>query len=459
MQASLSPVPSGQRECPLRYLHDLSGQKQGGVLTKFADLRKGAADVTMSEKSLTRYLKGQTPSDPRVSALLVRVYIQEIERKLLDLLANIQTPVHRGRLPDLLSSADLARELNSVLQRAMNSVRELEGVRGLKTPDIKEILDSLLPPSNPPMSLPAAETPDQGSPQLTAQPAERETWVTLLQRKKAAAILAALAASGFIMGLAGGYLALNHTASTSAAMLVSPSLIKSHEASVWGQIPVGQSLEVVLYVKPEDGRSVYYRDLTSVEYHRDGSWIAPVARFGNRDNADMNKPPPLDFQLFAVIVAQGTTGLPGTISSPGTPYPTENAFRESVKRTGALHVVGPRVVHRIPSTCDGRPVISRIATGAEAVRIEWRPKMTAFVEIRRETAVLDSGFGYYSDGSWEGSLQPGRYDVTLRTRENSDCFSQEAFEVPQNRVGPPGKSDQKGASNPFSAAPPTLRDH
>lgn len=407
----------------IRYLHDLSGLKQTVVVSIFAEMRGGAAGaLAMSDKSLARYLKGDTtPNDPNVAALLVRVYIREIEMRLRQLMKTGAMTLDRDALSQVL---DEARDLDGALRRSRSAARSLETLHGGGPLAIKRILVSILPSVQREQ---AQEVTPETSPEAQNSTRAPNRKVTYL-------------AMSFVLGLlcgAGGLaLVSKDSAPSNDASLIAPSLIKSHETPVWGQLPPKHTTEVVLYVKPEDGRGTYYRDLTSIEYRRDRTWIAPLARFGNRDVIDMSKPPPLDFQLYAAFAEWGRAHLPGTVGEPGGVYTTDDEFRSALKRAGALQVLGPRIVHRIPATCDGRPVISRIVVDNQRVVIEWRPPMTAFVEIRRDTVAVAGGYGYQGGGKWQGDLTPGRYDVTLRTRETSDCFSQEAFEVSPNKARP-----------------------
>lgn len=413
----MSPEPEANS---LRYLHDLTGLKQTVVVSIFDEMRGGAADLAMSDKSLTRYLKGETtPNDPKVAALLVRVYIREVDKRLRELINTAAASSDRDALSHVL---DEARDLEGASQRARTAVRSLETLHGGGSLAVKRILVSILP------SMQCAQ-PDEVKQETS--PLGRDS---TQQTRRKVLYLSMSFVLGLLCGAAVIASARRDTARNSDGLLMSPSLIKAHEAPVWGQLPPAHPMEVVLYVKPEDGNFVYYRDLTSIEYRRDGSWISPVARFGNRDVIDMRKPPPLDFQLYAAFAEWGQVRLPGTVSEPGNVYRTEGEFLAALKRAGALQVLGPRTVHRIPATCDGRPVISRIVADNQQVIIEWRPPMTAFIEVRRDTKTLTGGYGYQSGGRWQGNLTPGHYDVTLRTMEKSDCFSQETLEVSPNKA-------------------------
>jgi hypothetical protein len=243
--------------------------------------------------------------------------------------------------------------------------------------------------------------------------------------------------------------------------MVCPPNTRSSEVEVFGErTPNGDQVE--LFVEPLDGANAYYAQGKADSTTTDRRAWAKTARLGNPYGLGHRKPPPLDFDLIAVL--RNTKKAPAVDL---TRFPGDGiSFDAWVSEQPGIKAVTTCRINRMPELtflCSNMPVITSPApsccpvnasghacpsispdggttTACNPARLnqvhspvvmEWSRNIPMYVEIDRHppgTPVKDFPRQIAKSGS-SVPLQPGTYEIEIRQDPVGQCVSSSWFEV------------------------------
>ena len=224
----------------------------------------------------------------------------------------------------------------------------------------------------------------------------------------------------------------------SSVTVIAPPKIYSHEEVVFGTYyPKNRDYQVRVYVNPDDGTHQYWLQYQTWQTPPNGEWV-DVTRFGNPSGRDMVKPPPLDFDVFAVLVkSTDMAKLPGS-DSGFVRANSHEVFKDILKQAGLKTISTPFRLERLPEqACDVPKDLSingiTVVTAKKdlqvysPIRWNWEPKRPLFVEVWKGGSLFKNKRHSFNDSTL--TLDPGVYELKIREREGIGCFTNVWIEV------------------------------